>query len=519
NVDEWLEEETTDDGMTPAATTAPAEETEIFDRFDFVMDASADRIKYDVYELTNTSVSGRIRPNRLEVERAFTQLGESDFSGSGVITNAFDYAFDGGVLGGQLDLSSNYIDLNQFMEEEESATTTSTGTESEEAYGVIPVPADIDMAMNLRADRVRYTDLTLDNVQGKVLIQDEAVVIEDGSTSTLGGTMAFAGAYDTKNVDEPTYRFMYDVQRMDFQQAFNFLNTFQSLAPIGQFIRGNFSSNLVMEGTLGEDLMPKLGDINAEGLLETLNGSLAGYQPLQAIGNALNISELKESVSLDNVKTWFTIKNGAVNVQPFDVEVANLPMTIAGTHGLDQQMNYTIDTQVPRSMLGNGALGNTVNQGINSLLTQANSLGLNINNAEYLNVRINLTGSLTDPKVGFKLLGADGETSVAEAAEGAIRQELEDQKEQVLDQVNQQVEETRDRVTAQANQAVDSVRNAAVGAVEQAGQQAASQIRNQAGQLLDSTKVGTVLEGQGQQAVDSIKNRIQNFNPFRRGGG
>lgn len=528
NVDEWLPEEEASSSPAPAdngqgTAGAAEEETEIFDRFDFVLDARADRITYDVYELNNTNLSGRIRPNRLELDQAATQMGEGTFQASGVITNAFDYAFDEGVLGGNLNFSADYLDLNQFMEEEDGTsggTATAGGeTAAAESYGVIPVPPNIDLSMNLRADRVRYTDLTLDNLQGKVLIQNESVVLEDATTQALGGQLAFSGAYDTQNIEEPAYRFMFDLQQLDFQESFQFLNTMQSLAPIGQFIRGEFSSNLIMEGTLGQDLMPKLNTIDAEGLFETLDGSLRGYQPLMAIGNALNINELKEAVSLDDIKTWFTIKNGIVEITPFDVNIASLPMTIAGKHGLDQQMDYNIDTQVPRSLLGGGALGNTVNAGINSLLSQADNAGLNINNAEVINVRINLTGSMTDPKVTFKLLGADGETSLAEAAENTIREEIEEQKEQVRQEVQEEVDEVRDRVTEQANQAADSLRNAANAAVDRAKEQAANEIRNQAGEVIDSTKLEELLQGEGQEAVDSIKNRIRNFNPFRRGGG
>ena len=375
--DEWLEEEET--AVPAAAVASPAAEEAVFDRFDFTVDAQVDRIDYDVYTIEESSLVGQVTPNHMVIDQASGRIGESDFRASGEIVNAFNYVFEDGVLGGQIDLASNYFDLNPFMEEPE--TSESADGSAEEAYGVIPIPANIDMEMDALVQRLQYTDMELRDLRGHLTIRDEAVVIEEGTARALGGQMDFAGAYDTQDISAPTYHFKLDLRSLDFGESFNTFNTFSSFAPIGKLVSGQFSSSLVMDGVLGEDMMPKLEDVDAEGLFETLNGSLAGLQPLNAIGNALDIRELKESVNLDNLKTWFSIKGGKFTVKPFDVELAELPMTIAGTHSLTQEMNYTINTVVPRSMLGSGALGNTVNAGLSSLVKQANSLGLPINDA------------------------------------------------------------------------------------------------------------------------------------------
>ena len=51
-------------------------------------------------------------------------------------------------------------------------------------------------------------------------------------------------------------------------------------SPVGKFISGNFSSELVMEGRLGADLMPQLGSIDAKGLLRTAQARIASFKPL-----------------------------------------------------------------------------------------------------------------------------------------------------------------------------------------------------------------------------------------------
>lgn len=508
-VDEWMEESETE--MAVPDPTAEVESTEIFDRFDFQLDATADKIVYDVYELNSSSLTGRVKPNLIDISDVKTNIGESDLKGSGTVTNGFDYAFSDGVLGGNLNMQSNFFDLNPFMEEPEGEVVGTAGTGDEE-FGVIPIPENITMTINTQIDRLRYTDMELKDLSGKLTIEDQVVVVENGSAKALGGSMGFTGAYDTQDVEKPAYNFKFDLNQLDFQEGFSTFNTFAAFAPVGQLVTGNFSSSLVMSGELGQDMMPLLNAVNAEGLFETLNGSLNGLKPLTAIGNALDINELKESIEIDNLKSWFTIEKGFFTVEPFDVNVANLPMTITGKHSLSQDMEYSINTVIPRSMLGSGALSNTINQGVSALLQQANQLGLNVNDSENVNVQINLTGNMSDPKVGFKLLGTDGESSLAESAKEEAKEQVKDKVDELKEEARDQVAAVQEQATEQVNQAADSLRNLAAEQAEAAGQAALETAREQAGALVDSTGLGK----EANDAIDKIKDDIKDFNPFRR---
>jgi len=520
-VDEWMTTEETAATPVPLGTPPTTEEA-IFDRFDLALDATANKIVYDTYTLTDAAVKGRVRPNLIEVESIRANLGESDFSGSGKITNVFDYLFSDGILGGNLVMNSNFFDLNPLMEET-TPTTTASGTPAAESYGVIPIPANIDMTIQAKVNRLRYTDLELNDLQGLLTIRDEAVVVENGSAQALGGSMGFTGAYDTENVDKPSYNFKFDLKELDFQESFSKFNTFASFAPVGKLIAGKFSTSLLMSGELGKDMLPLLEAVNAKGMFETSKGTIKGLQPLAAVGNALNINELKENVNFDNLKSYFTIENGVFEVKPFDIKVAGYSMTVGGKHSLTQEMAYTINTVIPRSKLGTGALGNTVNQGISALVKQASQLGLNVNDAENLNVQISLTGNMASPKTGFKLLGTDGQTTVAAGVKAEATAAVQGQVDAAKDKITTEISAAKDRLTEQAARTVDSLKNIAAQQAAQAGQRALDQARGQAGAVLDSTKTNEALRTQAAEAADKLKGEIKDFNPFgkkkKSGGG
>ncbi len=505
DANEWNPASTTADPQPmPVANAAPDEESEtydVFDRFDFTIDGTVNEIDYADYQLKNMAVSGHMLPNKLTVSNLSGQLKNSDFKSSGQINNIFDYLFEKGILTGNINVQSNNIDLNEFM-----TTTTTDGTEAGEATELeaVLVPENIDMDINANIGSVKYGKINLRNVNGKMAVENRSVLLDGVTADGLGGKIAMSGSYDTPLDEQPGFSFKYDLQSLDFQQTFNGVNTFQQLAPISKFINGQFTSSLIMDAKLGKNLMPDLGSINAKGFLETINGVVKGYKPLQAIGNTLDIKELKESMPIGGTKNWFEIQNGVINVQEFDYQLGDIAMKIGGSYGLDQSMNYNIKAQVPREKLGS-----TVGKGLDALSNQAQKLGLNVGNAEFVNLGINLTGKTNDPKVNFKLLGVDGQTSVAEAA-----------KEQVQEQVKEKVAEGKAELEEKKEEIVDSVKTVVQEKVEavkeEAAQKAKDVLKDKLGNELGKGIDSTLLPGVDTSAVDNIKKELEKFNPFKK---
>ena len=518
--DEWIPTpEPSAEAPTPPATTyTPGE---IFDRFDFSIDAKVNQLDYDVYKIKDGIAAGSFTPKELKVSRLEGKIGDSDFSAKGNITNVFDYLFENGILGGNISLSSQKLNLNQFMTEDGSAPSANSA--STEALEPVPIPENIKMTVNADIDRLVYTNIELRDIKGKLNVENQAVILEDATANALGGKMGVSGSYDTKDKDNPGFSFKYNLQSLDFQEAFNTLNTFQAIAPIGQFIEGEFNSTLIIDGKLGKDLMPQLSTLSAEGFLHTLKGTLKNFKPLESVANAINISALKETIRLTDTKNWFELKDGAVEIKEFDHKIKDIDLKIGGRHSLTQEMNYNIGAKIPRKLLEKNAVGSAASSGFNVLQKQASKLGVNIKQGEFVNVGFTLTGSITDPKVKFKLLGMDGETSLADAAEASIKEELDNQKEKLQDAAEEKVEEGKEIVQEKVDAVKDSVSTVIEEKVEETKdkvtEEAGNIVKDKLGSSLDSTtqnKVEDILGGKGKEGVDKIKDNLDKFNPFKK---
>ena len=132
NVDEWMESDA--DTSSFSDPTPESIDYEVFDRFDFKVDAKANKVDYTSYQLTEASAKGQLSPSRMRIDDFESKMGKSDLNGSGTITNVMNYVFDNETLGGNLKFRSAFLDLNQFITEESSPGGASSSDEMEAIF-------------------------------------------------------------------------------------------------------------------------------------------------------------------------------------------------------------------------------------------------------------------------------------------------------------------------------------------------------------------------------------------------
>jgi len=511
-VDEWMEPSDAP-APAPAAAEAPAESTAI-PAFDFELDAACSKFVYDSYTLENVVCRGEGSLDALQLRELSFDMGKSDFSFTGAFRQIDEYLFDDGVLSGDLALRSHFLDLNPFMETEEGA---SSGTSAEESYEPIEVPRNLHLRILADINKLLYTDIELKDLQAVLLVEDGQAILEKCNTNTLGGSVALTGLYDTSVEGDPVFNFKYDLSGMDFQKAYTTFNSFQALAPVAKYVHGKFNSSLIMEGSLGPDMMPKYNVLSADGFLETIQGKVEGLPALSAIDQSLGVP-LLSGMELKDTRNWFEIRNGRVEVKPFDYTWQDIAMNISGSHGIASgEMDYYIKADVPREKLGS-FLNAAADKGVAALQEQAGKLGLNLKQAETIKLGISLKGAWDKPRVGIKLLGTDGEQSVADAAKEELsdiaaeeKQKLQSKAEEKVNEAKEQAKEELNKAAAQAEEAAKEELNKGV---EQAKEKAGEVVGEQAGEL--GKKAEEALGEQGQKAKEEIEKQLENFNPFKK---
>ncbi|MBK6931276.1 MAG: AsmA-like C-terminal region-containing protein [Saprospirales bacterium] len=406
------------------------------------------------------------------------------------------------------------------MTEAPAASSTAGSGAPPPAESVMLVPENVDMTVNARFGKVRYTDMDLRDLDGQVVVKNGSAMLKDFTAGVLGGEIAIAGEYNTQDPARPVFNVDMAMQNMGFREAFQNFVTVKTMAPIAQYIDGKFNTTFSMSGLLGKDMVPDFTTISAAGFLETVNAIVNNFKPLNEIGSKLNISYLS-ALELKNTRNWFEIKNGAVTLKPFNVQMRDVAMQISGTHSLTSEMRYQILTKTPRQALEKSAVGSAANSGLKWLSGEASRFGVNVAQGEFINVRFDLTGTLTNPRVAVKILPSDGERTLKEEASATAQATLQQAQDSLRNVAGRELEKAKGKATAAAEKAIDSARNVATQKVEEAKEKAVQEagkvLGDEVGKKVGEEagkKVEEVLEQT--KTTEDVKKKLEGWNPLKK---
>ncbi|MEG1024477.1 MAG: AsmA-like C-terminal region-containing protein [Flavobacterium sp.] len=347
-------------------------------------------------------------PSTINLKQFNATTGKSDLAINGVLENFYGFMFKKQELRGNFNMSSNQLAVDDFMTAGEPAKTeTKTAAKPAEA---MKIPAFLNCTLNAKATTVLYDNLKLKDVSGKLIIKDEKALLENFKTSIFGGTIGLTGAVSTKT-KVPTFDMNLGFNQVDIAQTFTQLDMMKKIAPIAGIINGKLNSTVKLNGNLdANELTPDLksisGDLLGQLLSTTVNSKNSTL--LNALGSNIKFIDMNK-VNLNDIKAALTFDNGKVNVKPFDIKYQDIKITVGGTHGFDQTMNYNLKLDLPAKYLGNEA---------NAFIAKMSPADA----AKLQNIPINaiITGNFSNPKIT-----TDMKTAVSSLATQVANQQKE----------------------------------------------------------------------------------------------
>lgn len=424
----------------------------------------------------------RFSPKNLSLEKMTAKMGKSDFSLNGTIDNYLGYFFRNELLKGQFDFNSNYLDIDQLM-----GVTTATNSvtanqiESSEPAPVptttepLLIPNNVDFALNSNLKKVHYNGIDITNIKGNIGLKEEVAALNNLTMNALGGTVGLTGRYNTKDHNKPAMDFGYDLGNLDVQQLAKNFVTIKKLAPITQFTQGKISSKLSLKSDLTRALEPVYSSLTGKGDLFTNMITISGFEPMKKLGDALNMSKLSNQ-TIKDVKAFFNIANGKINLKPFKTKIEGIETEIFGSSSIDQSIDYTLNMRVPKDKIPANLI-KAAEQG----LSKINGVIPKLNVAtfpEIINVKTLIGGTFIKPiiKTDFKeaLLKATG--NLKENIVNSVKDKVKDTVRTVIDN---KVKEVKEDLNAKKQALLDDAQKQA-DRVKLEGQKAGDAIRREA---------------------------------------
>ncbi|MBE6190590.1 MAG: AsmA family protein [Rikenellaceae bacterium] len=309
-----------------------------------------------------------ISPSAMTLGELSVMVGESDLSANGQLTNYLGYLLRDDKLTGRLYVNSELLNLNQLMEsissEEESPTEEAapeTPTEEEAPTGVIVVPENLDLSLSTNLKKILFQQMTISDVEGGMSIRGGELSLNKLALGLFGGQATASGCYSTKHPAEPTFAMDLGLKQASFQETFRQLEMVQKLVPLFEKTGGNYSLQMDLKTKIDEQMSPVLNSVDAHGQISSASIRLQNIKALDALAKALNSDKLKV-IEAENVLIDFAIQQGRITTEPFDLKMGKTKMTLSGSTGLDQTIDYQAKVTLPEGAAG-GVLS-TVGVGI-----------------------------------------------------------------------------------------------------------------------------------------------------------
>lgn len=284
-------------------------------------------------------------PRYLQLSETTVNIGKNDLTLDRRFENYLGYALKGSTLKGTLNVSSNHLNLNDFMSADTTAAVAEVPADTA-AMGVIRVPENIDFQMQAAFRELLFDKMTLTDGKGTLLVRNGTVDMRNLSFNTMGGSVTMNGAYAAPQNKQPELNAAFNMRNISFAQAYQDLGLVQQLAPIFAGLKGNFSGNLQIDTPLDATMSPVMSAVQGKGALSTKDLSLSGVKFIDQVADIVKKPSLKE-IKVKDLNIDFEIKDGRVTTKPFDLKLGDYNMNLSGSTGLDQTIDYTGKITMP----------------------------------------------------------------------------------------------------------------------------------------------------------------------------
>jgi len=392
-------------------------ETNAYERIKNSGTASITGFNYSSEELANpiqiSDAKIIFTPNIIRLNNFEATTGESDLKATGTIKNILGFLMSKNNLQGNFDVNSNTFILNDFMVAERENTSTT----KKEAF---KIPAFLDCTINANAKNVVYDNLTLREVSGTLIINNQEATLKNLTSNLFDGIVAVTGNVSTK-ADIPSFNLNMGVDGFDISKSFNELDLFKTLAPIAGLFNGKLNSIINLKGTLNEEFTPNLNSISGDAFAALLNTSIndENSKLLNSLNSTFKFIDFNE-LDIKDLNLQLDFVDGNVTVMPFNVLYKDIDIAISGSHGFDKTIAYNTVLNVPAKYLGNevnGFIGRINNTDVNNLSVP---------------VTANITGTFNNPSVS---------TDLSESIKNLTNQLIEVEKEKAINTATDKIKD------------------------------------------------------------------------------
>ena len=305
-------------------------------------------------EVSIPEVSFALTPSTLDLKSGRFGLGETELNLSGKVLHLSEFLNDEAMLKADLDLVSDYIDVNYLMDffsgmnlGADSLAEPEPEPDPSEAMPFM-VPLGMDVTLNTKATKLLVGETIVEDLGGTVTVKDGVLVLEEMGFTCDAARMQLTAIYKSPRMN---HLFAYvDFHLMDIQIAdlIEMIPDIDTIVPMLKSFAGRAEFHFAAQTNLNANYDIKYSTLRAAASISGQDLVVLDNETFSTIAKYLRFKKQTEN-KVDSISVEMTVFQKNVDLYPFLVSMDKYQAIVAGHYVINQ--NYDCHLSLVESPL------------------------------------------------------------------------------------------------------------------------------------------------------------------------
>ena len=292
-------------------------------------------------------------PELCDIADADFKLGHSDLQINGEVHNLEPWLSHERMLTGELNLRSNYADVDQIMDLFSGMGSDKDSIEQMRVEDSVPaeanpfiVPRDVDFTIHTHLGHSTAFENDLGDVAGSLTVKDGVVVLDQIGFVCKAATMQLTALYKTPRPNNLFAAIDFHLLDIQIDELLDMIPVVDTLVPMLAAFEGNANFHLAGESYLNAFYQPKMSTLLGSAAISGKDLVLMDDNSIAQIAKLMQFKSWKEKdnkIHIDSIDVELTCFRKEIEVFPFLINMGNYSICASGKHRLSGECGYHIE--------------------------------------------------------------------------------------------------------------------------------------------------------------------------------
>ena len=305
-------------------------------------------------------------PELCEIADADFKLGNSDLQLYGSVENLEPWldarsrpngsnlhSGNKAMLVGDLQLTSNYTDVDQIMElisgmGSDPDTLEQMRQEDKVDKDANPfiVPLDVDFTLNTHIKRSLAFGNDLGDLAGAVTVKDGVAILDQIGFVCKAATMQLTALYKSPRPNNLFAAIDFHLLDIQIDELLDMIPVVDTLVPMLAAFNGNANFHLAGESYLFANYKPKMSSLLGSAAISGKDLVVMDNNSISQIAKLMQFKSWKDKdnkIKIDSLSVEMTCFRKEIEVFPFLLNIGKYQLCASGKHTLDNQCGYHVE--------------------------------------------------------------------------------------------------------------------------------------------------------------------------------